>query len=185
LKNQEVIILAAIKQFNKHGIQGASISMIAESARLAKGTLYYYYHTKEELIEDAFAYVQNNAKEMSLNYVDTSGTPEQTVKQMVRNSLVWPLKYPEQLQFMESYLSLYFYDNRSYQLFPLGIFNQITITSDMQAALKPGIPLDLLNFIVGNILTNFCKYIITNPTYAKDTAFIESVAQAVWDLVSR
>jgi AcrR family transcriptional regulator len=186
--NREIIILAAIEQFNIHGIQGASIAMIAKASHISKGTVYYYYQSKDDLIEDAFAYVQKNAREMSLRGTDDThcrGSPEKAVKRLVRDSLLWPLKYPEQLRFMDSYLNLYFYKKQVYRLFQLDLFDEDKITQEMRAALKPRIPLDLLNFIVGDMLTNFAKYIIINPEYSGNQEFVENFAQAVWDLVSR
>ncbi|GHV64446.1 hypothetical protein AGMMS49587_16850 [Spirochaetia bacterium] len=183
--NREVIILAAIEQFNMHGIQGASISMIAQAARIAKGTLYYYFKAKEDLIEGAFEYVQRNAKEMALGKIDFNHDPEQIVKQLVRDSLIWPLRYPEQLRFMDSYLHLYFYEKQVYQLFPLGIFDEEHLSARMRRALKPDLPLDLLNTIVGSMLTNFCKYVIINPEFGEEQNFINTMAQVIWDMVSR
>jgi AcrR family transcriptional regulator len=183
--NRETIILAAIEQFNIHGIQGASIAMIAQAAHIAKGTLYYYFQAKEDLIEGAFKYVQKNAKEMALSKIDFDQSAERIVKQLVRDSLIWPLQYPEQLRYMDSYLHLYFYEKEAYHLFPLGVFDEEHLTDRLRSALKPGLPLDMLNTMVGAMLTNLCKYVIINPEYGEDQTFIDTVAQSVWDMVSR
>jgi AcrR family transcriptional regulator len=181
---RETIILAAIELFNEYGIQGASLSKIAQVAHMSKGTLYYYYQAKEDLVDDAFRYVQRNAKEISLKKIDYNETPEKIFKQLVRASLIWPLCFPGQLQFMENYLSLYFYKKRSYELFLFDIFTEDKITGEIREAIKP-MPLDMLNFLVGSMLSNFSKYAIINPEYAKDESFLEVIAQAVWDFVAR
>jgi hypothetical protein len=80
---------------------------------------------------------------------------------------------------------LYFYEKRAYQLFPLGIFDTEHLTDQLRSALKPGLPLDMLNTMVGTMLTNLCKYAIINPEYGRDQKFIDTVAQAVWDMISR
>ena len=182
--NRETIILAAIEQFNEYGIQGTPISKIAGAARISKGTLYYYYPAKEDLVKDAFTYVQRQAKEISLKQVDYTGSPEKILKQLVRASFIWPLRFPEQLQFMENYLSLYFYKKNAYNLFFFDIFEEDKITGEMRKAIKP-IPLDMLNFLVGTMLSNFSRYVVINPEYAKNEVFLETIAQAVWDFVAR
>ena len=45
------ILLAAIDEFSENGFAGAKIEAIAARAGVAKGTVYLYYATKEELFE--------------------------------------------------------------------------------------------------------------------------------------
>lgn len=43
---------AAIEIFANHGLQEATMDEVAQLAQLSKGTIYYYYSSKESLIED-------------------------------------------------------------------------------------------------------------------------------------
>lgn len=45
------ILEAAIHVFSKHGIDGASMSEIADTAGVSKATIYHYFESKDELIE--------------------------------------------------------------------------------------------------------------------------------------
>ncbi len=182
--NREKILMAAINQFNAFGIQGATIAGIAHQAGLSKGALYYYYPSRESLVEDSFRYVRQNAMETTHRQLDLSLPPEQLVKQLVVASYVWPTRHPEQMRFMDSYISLYFYEKDAYRLFLFEIFKESEITRAMREKLKDTVPLELINFLVGNILTVFGKYVITNPEYATPD-FIEATAQIIWDAVSR
>jgi TetR/AcrR family fatty acid metabolism transcriptional regulator len=47
------ILDAACRVVARHGFQGATIDRVAEEARIAKGTVYLYFHTKEELLRAA------------------------------------------------------------------------------------------------------------------------------------
>ncbi len=49
---QSLIIATAAKLFTENGADGTSLNDIAKAANLAKGTLYYYYPAKDELIAD-------------------------------------------------------------------------------------------------------------------------------------
>ena len=49
---REAILAAAALRFTETGVHGASLNDIAAAARLSKGTLYYYYPTKEQLVAD-------------------------------------------------------------------------------------------------------------------------------------
>ncbi len=180
--NRALILQAAIRQFNAHGIQGASIAAIANDAGISKGTLYYYYQSKDSLTRDCFRYVTDNAKENLA--VDLTQTPENIIKQFTRASFVWPLRNPEQMRFMDSYIQLHYYEEDVFKLFLFDILLEENLSPAMRNALRKDIPLELLNFLVGSMLTNFCKYAITNPGIAADDAFINAAAQTVWDMVS-
>ncbi len=64
------IVESAITLFNKDGFAGASIGNITTLAGVAKGNLYYYFKSKDELylycakkcIEDIRAYIHENVK---------------------------------------------------------------------------------------------------------------------------
>ncbi len=47
------ILDAACRVVARHGFQGATIDRVAEEAHIAKGTVYLYFHTKEELLKVA------------------------------------------------------------------------------------------------------------------------------------
>jgi len=47
------ILDAACRVVARHGFQGATVDRVAEEARIAKGTVYLYFHTKEELLKAA------------------------------------------------------------------------------------------------------------------------------------
>lgn len=47
------ILAAACRIVARHGFQGATVDRVAEEARVAKGTIYLYFHDKEELLKAA------------------------------------------------------------------------------------------------------------------------------------
>lgn len=49
---QSLILAEAARLFTRQGVHGSSLNDIASAAKLAKGTLYYYYPAKEEIVAD-------------------------------------------------------------------------------------------------------------------------------------
>ena len=47
------ILEAARRVVARNGFQGVTIDRVAEEAKIAKGTVYLYFHTKEELLKAA------------------------------------------------------------------------------------------------------------------------------------
>jgi AcrR family transcriptional regulator len=59
-KTQESIVKATLSLIAKHGIDKTSMAMIASEAGISKPAIYYYFSTKEELIDYLFAYATDN-----------------------------------------------------------------------------------------------------------------------------
>src|SRR5215211_3357234 len=49
-ERRQVIMAAARALFDEHGVEATSVDAIAARAELAKGTLYLYFKSKEELL---------------------------------------------------------------------------------------------------------------------------------------
>jgi AcrR family transcriptional regulator len=58
--NREAILAAAATLFAEHGVEETSLGQIADRAQIAKGTLYYYYPSKELLALDVFEHLSRN-----------------------------------------------------------------------------------------------------------------------------
>jgi len=70
------ILRAALKVFIERGIEGASIEQIADTAGVARTTLYRRWSSKEDLIAQAIASARGTAERQTINRVKLSGSPE-------------------------------------------------------------------------------------------------------------
>ena len=78
INNRENIIDVAIKLIGEKGVEGTSLADIAKEVGISKGTLYYYYSSKNDLIFDItkehvdkvtaniFSMIEKNREETSL-----------------------------------------------------------------------------------------------------------------------
>jgi AcrR family transcriptional regulator len=71
-KNREKIIRTASILMLKNGVDNTSLSDIARTAGISKGTLYYYYSSKSDLIFDITERHMNRILELIVNWVDES-----------------------------------------------------------------------------------------------------------------
>src|SRR5271163_2538354 len=67
---QKAILRAAICEFSAHGLAGARTDAIAESAKVNKGLLYYYFKSKSGLYEAAVEEVSEIVVERTLAALD-------------------------------------------------------------------------------------------------------------------
>ncbi|MBQ3201813.1 MAG: TetR/AcrR family transcriptional regulator [Clostridia bacterium] len=68
---QEAILGIASQLFTETGVHGTSLQDIAKAAGLSKGTLYYYYPTKEALVNDIAAAHAARITDLLLTWIET------------------------------------------------------------------------------------------------------------------
>ena len=68
---QAAILGTASQLFTHTGIHGTSLNDIAQAAGLSKGTLYYYYPTKEALVTDIAELHGARVTDLILSWVET------------------------------------------------------------------------------------------------------------------
>lgn len=90
LKKKEEIILSAIKMVNRKGYQGATMEEIAAELLMTKGSLYYYFKNKEDLIFKCHELVLSKAMKELQIYLDEDDV---TYEQRLRNMIVTHIHY--------------------------------------------------------------------------------------------
>src|SRR5271170_1161660 len=65
------ILRAAIREFSAHGLAGARTDAIAESAKVNKALLYYYFKSKQGLYTAALEEASGPVMESALTALDT------------------------------------------------------------------------------------------------------------------
>ncbi|NLY11118.1 MAG: TetR/AcrR family transcriptional regulator [Firmicutes bacterium] len=97
------IINAALEEFAENGFQRGSTNQIAKKAGIAKGMLFYYFNTKQELYNFLVGYCLDYVRENYLNKLDFSETD--FIKRMNHTSLTKMqayLQYPQIFNFLAS-----------------------------------------------------------------------------------
>lgn len=104
-EKRELILETALEVFATHGYHGASISTIANHAGIAKGLIYNYFDSKEELLK---AILQKGIEDIRYVFNDslrTVLTPDALIrivklyfKQLKENSDFWRLYYSIAMQ---------------------------------------------------------------------------------------
>ncbi|MFO8043964.1 MAG: TetR/AcrR family transcriptional regulator [Alkalispirochaeta sp.] len=88
--NREKIIQAASRLIRERGIDNTTLADIAVAAEISKGTLYYYYSTKGDLIFDIADRHMNNLTDRIFRWLESSGTdvPPRRVFRMVMDAVM-------------------------------------------------------------------------------------------------
>ncbi|MGE0327754.1 MAG: TetR/AcrR family transcriptional regulator [Polyangiaceae bacterium] len=91
-QTREKLLLAAADEFAEHGLAGANINRISVAAGLAKGTVYNYFDSKEDLffavVEEACRLAVEQANE------DPRGTTRERLLALIASDIAWFEKHP-------------------------------------------------------------------------------------------
>ncbi|WP_348268515.1 TetR/AcrR family transcriptional regulator [Edaphobacter paludis] len=84
-KTRERILRAALHEFSAHGLAGARTDAIAESAKVNKALLYYYFKNKESLYAAAFEEVLDSVLKNTHAVLETKCTPGEHLLRLALN----------------------------------------------------------------------------------------------------
>ena len=96
---------AAIDVFASSGFDAASMAEIASRAEVAKGTLYLYFASKEQLFEEVYQFCR--AERLAMCGVDTAGISDslEELCLRLRNGTRWEMAAPHKNRLLRLYLT--------------------------------------------------------------------------------
>ena len=100
---QEAILETALRLFTERGFAGTPTSLISKEAGVATGTLFFYFKTKEDLIDTLYRRVKSEAAGAMGRGLNTEKTAKAKLRRLGRNAVGWGLENPAKLKFMEQF----------------------------------------------------------------------------------
>ncbi|WP_379968218.1 TetR/AcrR family transcriptional regulator [Ectobacillus sp. sgz5001026] len=95
LKKKEEIILSAIKIVNRKGYQAATMEEIAAELLMTKGSLYYYFKNKEDLIFQCHEIVLSKVMEELQTHLEEPVSYEERLKKMIMTHIHYAIEEKE------------------------------------------------------------------------------------------
>ncbi|MCD1293648.1 TetR family transcriptional regulator [Methanocella sp. CWC-04] len=102
---REVIMKTALKLFTERGFHGTPTSMISEQAGVATGTLFRYFPTKEELINNIYFDVKEKWGKSISEGINREDTIKEKIQRAWANSIRWGISCPDEFLFIEQFSS--------------------------------------------------------------------------------
>ncbi|SER67953.1 TetR/AcrR family transcriptional regulator [Psychrobacillus sp. OK032] len=94
-KKKHEIILSAVKIVNQKGYQGATMEEIAAELLMTKGSLYYYFKNKEDLIFQCHEMVLGQAINKLQDYINEDISNEQKLRKMIASHIRYAIEEKE------------------------------------------------------------------------------------------
>lgn len=100
---QEAILKTALRLFVERGFFGTPTSLISKEAGVATGTLFFYFRTKEDLIDALYLRVKAEAAEAMCRGLADEPDAKAKLNRLGRNAVAWGTAHPENVKFMEQF----------------------------------------------------------------------------------
>jgi len=103
LDKQEAILSTALTLFTERGFFGTPTSLISKEAGVATGTLFFYFKTKEDLIDTLYRRVKSEMAQAMCQGLDREKTAQEKLHRLGLNAVGWGIENPSKLKFMEQF----------------------------------------------------------------------------------
>ena len=102
-ENREKILATALTLFTERGFFGTPTSLISKEAGVATGTLFFYFRTKEELIDTLYCRIKSEAARALCQGFETEKTAQEKLRRIGSNAVAWGIQNPAKQKFMEQF----------------------------------------------------------------------------------
>ena len=102
-KKVQQIFQAALRQVLNTGYAGLKMSIVAQEAELATGTIYTYFDSKNHLINELFRELKRGKMEAVMRNYDPSGPFYEEFERLWKNFLKAGIEQPERNLFISQY----------------------------------------------------------------------------------
>jgi len=100
---REAILSTALTLFAERGFFGTPTSLISKEAGVATGTLFFYFRTKEDLIDEIYRNVKADAAQAMSRGLEKERSAGHKLRRLGINAVAWGIQNPAKMKFMEQF----------------------------------------------------------------------------------
>lgn len=179
MEKRERLLLAAAELFTQQGIQNTSTAAISRHAGVATGTLFNYFATKDELIEQLYGYASGSM--VAATAVDTidTGDYRAAFELLWRRGIEWGCDNPTLFWFFEE-VSRSAYRNRDGSTIGWVSFDLVKefIRIGIERKIILDAPVNLIHTMVMSVISGIVAEVLVNG--ADRDHFIDDSRDIVW-----
>jgi AcrR family transcriptional regulator len=184
MEKREMIIHTAMKLLTDNGVQATPMSAIAKAADTGMGTIYNYFPTKEDLINEIYMYIKRESfKTLMLP------TSEESIKKrfdhFYRSMILYFIKYPLQFRFMDQFQSSPILTDKTRKdgRETAAMFMTMIERGQNEGIFKP-IPFnELTHFLSGGVF-GFIRWVMNEKIPLTET-LLDTQIRLAWDTVKQ
>lgn len=173
---------SAISLFFGQGVKNTTMQQIAKNAGIAKGTVYLYFKSREELEKYIFDYCFDLHLKASVKDVNDEKCFTEKLKKRVKNILMWNAEFPKESSIIRSFYTPVNYSDTEDGLFSKSYeINRAYIEAGMKNGEFKNLPIEFLCKIVFSSVEGISTYIKQNPSALYDEDLLNQLIETVID----
>ncbi|MBC8100346.1 MAG: TetR/AcrR family transcriptional regulator [Armatimonadetes bacterium] len=95
---QKAILEAAVAIFSERGFWNTPTSLISKTAGIADGTLFNYFETKDDLINEVYLYLKQAVAVIVLGGLSTHKTNKDKIRHIWNRYIEWGVNHPNEFK---------------------------------------------------------------------------------------
>jgi AcrR family transcriptional regulator len=179
---QEAILATALILFTERGFFGTPTSLISKEAGVATGTLFFYFRTKEDLIDTLYRRTKSEAAQAMCRGLDREKTPKAKLRRLGFNAVAWGIENPAKMKFMEQFAHSPFVSTNAQEE---GMSHFLFLQDLVQEGIREGVIRDtdppLLFCMMASSLSGLIARASATDDPAERDAIIEQGLDIVWN----
>lgn len=114
---RQAILDATLGLISQNGFHGTAMAKIAQEAGVSTGSIYTYFDSKDELIDELYKSVRRRSARAILENLDQTQPIKTQIRQILRNIIRYAIHHPQESAFVEQYMrSPYYHPNIDVEL---------------------------------------------------------------------
>lgn len=186
VNKRQKILEAALEMFVNNGFESSPTSKIAKLAEVATGTLFHYFKTKEELINELYLEVKRDMVEYVCKGLEDARTIRQKIECIWTNSIEWGVTYPSKNKFFAMFGTSSYITSKTREE---GIrnFNFVLeiIEQGVNEEIIKDLPIGLIMEASMGILNGSIHYFQLKPEDFNETSLRSEAFTIFWDSLKR
>jgi TetR/AcrR family transcriptional regulator, repressor of fatR-cypB operon len=176
------ILDAALGLFVERGFHGTAVPEIAARAGVGLGTIYRYFESKDQLVNELYRGWKAQLGE-AITQASLQGTPRQQFHAIWERMLAFVREHPTGFEFVELHHHAAYLDDesRAQELRMHGFGVALVMHAQSEGRMRKGAPEVLMALIIG-AFTGLIRF-VREGRVVLDAAASELAEQACWDLV--
>ena len=181
MEKREAILNAAMQLITENGFHGTPMSMVANRAKVAAGTIYHHFESKEHLINQLYADLKKKFGEALMKGGLTGNNIKEQFFQLWLNMYEYFICNPSEFRFLEQYANSPYIEKETreankhtYQ--PAIVFLEKGIEKGVLRQMEPVL---MANLLYGSVIAVVKIQLSGQMQMNNDT--LQQVIQSSWD----
>lgn len=179
---REAILETALVLFIRRGFYGTPTAMISREAGVATGTLFFYFRTKEELIDELYRQIKSEAAAAFRDGIDHERTAKAKIQRVGENAIAWATTNQNKFRFMEQFAHSPFVSTTAHEE---GMSHFLFLEELVRGGMRDGFiresDTELLCSVLASSLSGLAARIMATPDPGRQEILVRQGLAFLWN----